>query len=174
MSRPLPVNISSLGAAWDSDVDGNFDKTFTQPFPIHESASLTEANVQSTFPAASFDRCLVWVNHSVIGYTLYWSNGASWIPYGSEKRTIRTSSTTTSQVITDKVVRFTGAGAVDYDFLTASAWAGVSVTVRNDAALAINLDPNSTELINGSATSLALAAGASATIYSDGTSLYTL
>jgi hypothetical protein len=174
MARPLKTTVSSQLAAWDAPVDANFTKIMQAPFPIHENASLTEANLQTTFPAASHDRCAVWVNHSVIGYTLYVSDGATWIPYGTERRPKRSVGATTTQVVSDKIVRFTGAGAFDYDFLTASAWKGQSVTIINDTSGNVNLDPNSTELIDGSSTSQVLAAGGRKTIYSDGTDLYTL
>lgn len=172
MARPVMVPILSGVQGWDGDVSDNFEVLFDNPLPIPQPAGLTESNLQSTFPAASYDRCVVWVNHSVVGYTLYWSDGTGWIPVLGIRSPKRESSATISQLRADAFVRFTGAGGVDYDFLTASAWAGRSVIVRNDSSGNVNLDPNASELINGVSSSLVLAATKTATIYSDGTELF--
>ncbi len=173
MSRPLKVPVDNGVNSWDGLLNDDLDILFSGPLPIHESASLTEANVESTFPAAQHDRCLVWVNHSVVGYTLYWSDGTAWIPMSA--RLPQTSLTaTTSQVRGDVWVRYTGAGSVDYDFLPAADWAGREVTIRNDASATINLDPNGTETINGggAGSPLVLAVGSTAVVRSSGAALF--
>ena len=172
MSRPVRIPINSGTQGWDGKIDDDLILILDAPLPLPQPTSLTESNLQSTYPAASFDRCVVWVNHSVVGYTLYWSDGTGWIPIQGIRAPQTSLTGTTTQVRADVWVRFTGAGSFDYDFLTASAWAGRSVIVRNDCSAAINLDPNGSELINGSSTSLSLAAGSTATIRSDGTALY--
>jgi len=173
MARPLRISVDNGLQSWDTLLNDNLIILFDGPIPIHANASLTEANLQTNFPAASHDRCIVWVNHSVIGYTLYWSDGTTWIPMEGPRKPTRSSSVTTTQLAADVRVQFTGAGTVDFDFLTASAWTGRNVIVRNDAAAAINLDPNGSETINGGGAGvpLALPAGSTATIYSNGTSL---
>ena len=173
MSRPLRIPVDNGVNSWDSLLNDNLIELFDAPLPIHTSASLTESNVQSTFPAASFDRCLVWVNHSVVGYTLYWSDGTAWIPMSA--RLPQTSLTaTTTQVRADVWVRYTGAGSVDYDFLPAADWAGREVTIRNDSSATINLDPNGSETINGggAGSPLVLAVGSTAVVRSSGTALF--
>lgn len=172
MARPSYVDIASGNQGWDGRMDDNFDIAGSAPIPIYENAGLTESNVTGTFPPAQYDRCFVWVNHSVIGYTLYWSDGAAWIPYGVERMPERALSATTSQAASDKFVRFTGAGAFDYDFLAVASWKGRTVWVRNDCTAAINLDPNGAELINGSSTSISLATGKTAMVYNSGSALY--
>ena len=173
MARPATGAINSGNQGWDGEVDDNFDILANAPLPTYESAAITSlAALETAFPAAAHDRCFAWINLTTYGYTLCWSNGTAWITYGIEKRPMRTSTVTTSQVITDKFVRFTGAGTVDYDFLAAASWAGVTVEVRNDTAGVVSLDPNASENINGSSTSLALAAGSTARIYSDGSALF--
>jgi hypothetical protein len=173
MSRPTLTPISSGNNGWDGNIDDDFDILADAPIPIKERTDIaTLAALETAYPAAAHDRCFIWINLTTFGMTLCWSNGTAWITFGMEKRPVRTSSVTTSQVITDKFVRFTGAGTVDYDFLTANAWAGVTVEVRNDTAAIVSLDPNGSENINGSSTSLSLAAGSTARIYSDGTALY--
>lgn len=173
MARPARISIPSETASWDGELEDNLAILFDAPLPIHEDAAFTTlALLQSSFPAANYARCFVWANLTTFGYCLVYSDGAAWIVYGGERRPLRALTGSASQLITDKFVRFSGAGPYTYSFLTASAWAGMTVEVRNDAVLAGVLDPNSTELINGSATSLALPAGSTARIYSDGTVLY--
>jgi hypothetical protein len=70
-------------------MDDNFKEIFDQPFPIHEATLLTEANVASTFAPAAYDRCLVWVNHTVYGKVLYASDGTQWLPFDPIHRITR-------------------------------------------------------------------------------------
>lgn len=175
MARPSPTPINSGNQGWDGEIDDNFDILSDAPIPIKERSDITSlALLEMAYPAASHDRCFIWANLTTYGYTLCWSNGTAWITYGSEKRPIRTSTVTISQLITDKLVRFTGAGAIDYDFLAAASWPGVEVIIRNDTAGVVNLDPNGSETINGggAGVALALAAGSTARAFSDGSALF--
>lgn len=175
MARPTTVPINSGNQGWDGDMDDNFDVIVDGPLPIKERTDIvTLAALEAAYPAAAHDRCFIWINLTTYGMTLCWSNGTAWITFGCEKRPIRSVSVTVSQLITDKLVRFTGAGAVDYDFLAAASWAGVTVELRNDSAGIVNLDPNGSETINGggAGVALALAAGSTARIFSDGAALY--
>lgn len=173
MSRPVRIPINDGVNDWDALINDNLVELFDAPIPLPQPASLTESNLQSTYPAASFDRCVVWVNHSVVGYTLYWSDGTAWIPVQGIREPQTNLTATTTQVRGDVRVRFTGAGSVDYDFLPAAQWAGRTVVVRNNAGAAINLDPDGTETINGggAGSPLSLAVGSTARIYSTGTAL---
>lgn len=173
MSRPLKIPIGSGTNDWDALLNDDLDILFDGPLPIHASASLTESNVESTFPAAQHDRCLVWVNHSVVGYTLYWSDGTGWIPVKGVRQPQTNLTATTTQLRADVRVRYTGAGSVDYDFLAAASWAGRTVEIRNDAGATINLDPDGSETINGGGAGapLVLAVGSTARVYSTGTAL---
>jgi len=173
MARPTPVSINSGNQGWDGDMDDNFDILTQAPFPIYESASITSlATLQSTFPAAAYDRCFIWINLTTYGYTLCWSNGTSWVTYGTEKRPLRSSAVTISQLITDKVVRFTGTTNT-YNLLAAASWAGITVEGRNDGSGNLTIDPSGAETINGAAT-LVIAAGGTFKIYSDGSAVYSL
>lgn len=174
MSRPLKIPIDNGVNDWDALVNDDLDILFDGPIAVHESASLTESNLQATFPAAQYDRCLVWVNHSVVGYTLYWSDGTAWIPVQGVRLPQTSLTATTTQVRGDVWVRYTGAGSVDYDFLPAAQWAGREITIRNDSGAAINLDPDGSETINGggAGVALSLAAGSTARVRSTGTALF--
>lgn len=170
MARPLRISINSGLQGWDALLNDNLILLLDKPIPLPDPG-VTESNVASTYPPASYAECVLWVNHSVVGKSLYWSDGTNWIPFGPRLPT-RTSSATITQLAADVRVRFTGAGTVDYDFLTASAWSGRTVIIRNDSSGTVSLDPNGSELINGSSSSLSLAAGSTATVFSDGTDLY--
>lgn len=173
MARPTRISIDDGVNDWDALINDNLAILFDAPLPISALASVTEANVETNFPAASYDRCVVWVNHSVVGYTLYWSDGTAWIPLSARQPQTNLTATTT-QVRGDVRVRYTGAGSVDYDFLAAASWAGRTITIRNDAGATINLDPNGSETINGggAGSPLVLAVGSTARVYSTGTALF--
>lgn len=175
MARPATTPINSGNQGWDGEIDDNFDILALAPLPIFEDGAITTlAALETAYPAAAHDRCVVWVNLTTYGYTLCWSNGTAWITYGMDKRPERTNTVTISQLITDKFVRLTGAGTIDYDFLAAASWAGHTVEVRNDTAGVVSLDPNGTEQINtgGAGVALSLPAGSTARIYSNGSALY--
>jgi hypothetical protein len=173
MARPALTPISSGAQGWDGDIDDNFDVLADAPLPVKERSDITSLTaLQTAYPANSYDRCAIWINHATYGYVLCWSDGTNWRFYGDQKRAKRELTGTTTQAITDQFVRYSGAGSVDYDFLAAASWAGCTVEIRNDAGAAINLDPNGTENINGSSTSLSLAVGSTARVYSDGTALW--
>lgn len=172
MSRPATVNVNSGNQGWDDRMDDNFHILTTAPLPIFESAAITTlAALETAYPAAAHDRCFIWINLTTYGYTLCVSNGTAWVTFG-DKRPIRSTTVNITQLITDKFVRFSGAGSNTYAFLAVSAWPGSTVEIRNDTATALLLDPNASELINGSATSLSLPAGSTARVYNDGTVLY--
>lgn len=174
MSRPVKIPVNNGVNDWEALLNDDLDILFDNPIPIPQPAGLTESNLESTYPAAQHDRCIVWVNHSVVGYTLYWSDGTSWIPVKGIRQPQRNLTTTTTQLRADVRVRYTGAGSVDYDFLPAAQWAGRTVEIRNDAGATINLDPNGSETINGGAAGapLVLAIGDTARVYSTGTALF--
>lgn len=77
MARPSLNNIDSGTGSWDATLNDQLAKLFDAPLPIHEHTG-DESDLASTFPAASYDNCLVWVDHSVNGWTLYHSDGSTW------------------------------------------------------------------------------------------------
>jgi hypothetical protein len=77
MARPAKNDIDSGIQNWHQKIDDNDEALFNGPLPIHEHTG-DESDLQSTFPAASFDRCLVMVDHSTLGWSIYGSNGTSW------------------------------------------------------------------------------------------------
>lgn len=173
MARPQKNDIDAGIQNWDGKIDDNDEALFNAPIPIHEHTG-DETDLEATFPAASYDRCIVWINHTIHGHwLLMFSNGTAWeaLPKDFQYNNL---TATTSQTVAHDFVRFTGTGTVDYDFLAAASWQGRIVKVRNDKTSGtLNLDPNGAENINGvSGGPLALAVGSTATIFSDGTELY--
>lgn len=86
MTRPLLATIASQAGAWDGDIDGNFNVLTAAPIPLHQDPALTESTLAATFPAASYAQCTTWVNHSVLGYVLYSSDGTNWYLHDVDRR----------------------------------------------------------------------------------------
>ena len=174
MTRPTKNDIDSGIQGWDGKIDDNDDALFNAPLPIHEHTG-DETDIEATFPAAAHDRCLVWINHTVLGFTLYISDGTSWLIADSRERSYLNLTSTTTQTTGDQFVHFTGTGTVDYDLLAVASWAGSTVTLRNDKSSGtMNIDPNGSEVINalGAGNPLVVTAGETVTIYNNGTQLY--
>jgi hypothetical protein len=174
VARPTLLDITAALEAWDAEVNTNNAILRDAPFPIHEHVG-DESDLQSTFAAAAYDRCLVWVDHTVLGWTLYVSDGTNWVVADSRERAYLNLTATTTQTIGDQFVHFTGTGTVDYDLLAVASWAGGTVTLRNDKSSGtMNIDPNGSEVINalGAGAPLVLAAGSTATLYNNGTQVY--
>ena len=87
MSRPTYVNtpLQSGMEGWDANVNDELSAlaatVLEAPFPAYQHAG-NQTDLATTFAAASYDRCLVWVNHTSLGWVLYYSDGTSWRIYG--------------------------------------------------------------------------------------------
>lgn len=79
MSKPLWSDVQSGAEGWDAAVQDNVEVLKSGPWPVYEHAG-NETNLASTFPASQHDRCVCWVNHTTLGWLLYWSDGTSWRP----------------------------------------------------------------------------------------------
>lgn len=77
MARPIKNDILSGIQGWDGAVDDNDEIALNAPFPIHEHTG-DESDLQATFAAAAYDRCLVWVDHTTLGWSVYVSDGVAW------------------------------------------------------------------------------------------------
>lgn len=176
MAFPQLTPVSSGVQGWDATISDNFAIVTTGPFPLHRSAALTEANLAATHPAASFDKCFVWVNHTVFGYTLYWSDGTNWQPFGFEKRTTALVTGAATLNGREDLVLLAGTPPYTVTLAPAANWAGKTVTLKLTVAGGIvTLDGNGSETIDGALTSVVLAAQwDSVTLYSTGTSILIL
>ena len=90
MARPSRDTIQSGVNGWDATTNDNFIRLYDRPLAIHEHVG-DESDLASTFAAASYDNCIVWVNHTVDGWVPYHSDGSTW-----EKLFIRFASDFTS------------------------------------------------------------------------------
>lgn len=99
MAKPALTTITS-SKSWDGEVNDNFDVLggSGDPVPVPRHAG-DETDLQTTFPAASFAECQIWVAHSTLGLVLAYSDGTSWIfPRGAAKADISASGTTADAV----------------------------------------------------------------------------
>lgn len=77
MTRPTRLTVSNGESAWDSKVNTNFQNILDKPFPLPRHTG-DESDLESTFPAANYDQCWIWVDHSTDGWTIYISDGTDW------------------------------------------------------------------------------------------------
>lgn len=79
MAKPAltPIDSSSQNN-WDAILNDNFVKLTGAPFPMHRYTGGDEVALESAFPAAAHEDCLVWITHSTAGNTLMASDGTSW------------------------------------------------------------------------------------------------
>jgi hypothetical protein len=175
MSRPIHVPLNNGNQGWDSTVNDNFTQAFSAPFPIDEHAG-DESNLQSTFAAAAYDRCLIWVDHTVLGWTLYFSDGANWAPYSSEKRAATAITTTAALAGTERVVLLAGSPTYTVTLAPAADWAGETIDFKLTVSGGIvTLDGDGAETIDGASTYVGLAAQYDhVRLYSDGTNIHIL
>jgi len=92
MARPSKRIIASGVAAWDADVDFNFDLLTGRPLAV------VQYDLAAELPTASeYDDCL-----AMVGSTLYISDGTDWSPYFGESANVADSTATTvEQMATD-------------------------------------------------------------------------
>jgi hypothetical protein len=173
MARPIKNDIDSGIQNWDGKIDDNDEALFNAPLPVHEHTG-DETDIASTFSAAAYDRCVVWVDHTVLGWVLMYSDGSNWLvlpqPHATDSFSV-----TTSQTASHDFVVFTGTGTVDYDLLAAANWPGRIVFVRNDKTSGtLNIDPNGSEVINDETggTAIAPAIGQTVMLISTGTKVF--
>lgn len=80
MARPTRLPIVSSQQGWDAPLETNLQNIMDKPFPMPETA-LTELTIQATYPAASYDRCMIWLEHTVNGWELWFSDGTTWAKF---------------------------------------------------------------------------------------------
>jgi hypothetical protein len=124
MARPSRDTIQSGVNGWDATTNDNFIRTFDGPFPIHEHTG-DESDLAATFPVASYDNCLVWVDHTIDGWVPYHSDGSTW-----DKFFTRFAGASPFTTLTDTPASYSGeanklvavnAGETALEFITAPA-----------------------------------------------------
>lgn len=135
MARPTKNDIDSGIQGWDGKIDDNDEVLFNGPLPIHEHVG-DETDLQATFPAASFDRCMVMVDHSSLGWSIYSSDGTVW-------RRIALLTPTAVTALTDST------GGTANDTLVAISGTGDDADLNNNFAdLVAKLNTIRTALVN--------------------------
>lgn len=169
MARPTKNTISAGQQSWDALVNSNFNALFTNPTPIPLHTG-NETNLQSTFAANQYDKCLIWVNHTVRGSTLYASDGTTWkivrevFPFQV--------STSIGISVTDAqdVVRIDGTSNITINLPAVATNAGRKIRfMKTGASGNITLDPSGGELVNGAATIVFSTQWQTVEAYCDGT-----
>ncbi len=77
MARPVIPTIDADLEGWDGPINDFALIARDKPFPIALLVG-TEAVLEATFPAAQYAQCLINVNHTTLGWTLYYSTGTTW------------------------------------------------------------------------------------------------
>lgn len=80
MARPTRLTVDNGTNAWDAKFNSNFQNLYDRPLPVALHTG-DETDLQTTFPAAQYDKCLIWVDHTTDGWLLYYSNGTSWAKF---------------------------------------------------------------------------------------------
>ena len=83
MAKPTftPPTVAGTAAGWDADVQDGFDQVkevfVDAPMPIPKHVG-DESDLEATWPAASYQECIAFVNHTVDGLILVFSDGTVW------------------------------------------------------------------------------------------------
>lgn len=173
MSRPLRTTIASGTQAWDGRMDDNLIKVFDQPIPVHEHTG-DETDLEATFPAAAYDRCAVWVDHTTEGFTLYVSDGTNWQPRDGGKQVVETVTGASTLGVEAQVVLQGGSLPYTTELPTAASMRGRTVTFKQTGAGTWTVDGNGAEQIDGGASITLTAAQQARQLFSDGTSWHVI
>lgn len=172
MPKPTRDNIQNSLNGWDATINNNFIKTMDGPLPVFLHTG-DETDIESSFPAASHNECLVMVDHTVVGMSLYVvdkdhpSGSAKWVAFSTFNSAAHTARNTTSSIGDDEIFTLTNpAGAITLTMPLASRTAGKTFVVKNLAAQIVTI--TSASNIDGAANFLLSVQYASATLYSDG------
>ena len=77
MAKPTLLGVQAGVAGWDADMNANMAVLRDAPMPVPEHDG-DESDLEATYPAADYARCIVFVEHSTLGWKLYASDGATW------------------------------------------------------------------------------------------------
>lgn len=77
MARPERVALQAGVGGWDANANDNFIAVFDKPYPIPLHSG-DETDLEATYAAASYDKCWIYVDHTVDGWTIYESDGVAW------------------------------------------------------------------------------------------------
>jgi hypothetical protein len=178
MARPTRTTIDNATLAWDALVNSNLQNLFDRPLAIALHSG-DQTDLEATFASASYDKCLIWVDHTVDGWTLYFSNGAVWAALttggggggGGGPMTLQ-SVTTTDTLDGDENLLAVCSGGTYTVTLPSAATVGDGhrVTVKRTSSGSITIDGDSSDTIDNASTFVLSIALSAVTLVSDGTS----
>lgn len=73
MTRPAFAPITSNVQGWDAPLNDDINILRLGPWPVYQALDSgldSLSDLEFTYPAANFDRCLVWVNDATKGWRL--------------------------------------------------------------------------------------------------------
>lgn len=123
MARPTRKPIDAGISAWDSPLNDDFIQVYDGPLPIHVHTG-DQTDLAATFPPASYDQCFAVVNHTTLGFLLYFSDGVAWQVW-KQRENFRTTSAAVVMVVDDGVI------------LTGDAGGAYNVTLPDPTALGV-------------------------------------
>lgn len=178
MAKPLRDAIQNGLNGWDSTVNNNFIKTFDRPLPIFLHTG-DESDIETSFPAASHEECIVVVDHTVLGLQLYVvdknhpSGGARWVLQSASDADAPVVRNTTSTLDwDDRKVLSNPAGAIVLTVRPAGEVAGKTIHIKNLSTFTVTVDATTEGLIDGAATFPLTVQYQSVTLYSDGSTYH--
>lgn len=151
MTRFARLTINNGENAWDAKANSMFQNLLDRPIPIPQHSG-DESDLASTWAASSYDRCMIWVDHTVRGWTLYWSNGTTWIPFGGSINVRTDGSATVTVDPADNLVIVTGSGGNTVNLPPAASAANAVIHIKNNTTGTITIDADGTETIDGALT----------------------
>lgn len=178
MSKPSRDNVVSSLNGWEADVNNNFIRLFDRPFPVFLHTG-DETDLETAFPAATHEECVVMVNHSVVGVVPYMVDKNH--PSGSEKWRIliddpkipTTQNSTGTLDWDDRMVVSNPGGNIEITLRPAGEMTGRTVTIKNVSVNTVTVRQNAS-LIDGVSTFVLSAQYEHVTIWSDGATYHVI
>jgi hypothetical protein len=176
MARPLRLTIDNATNGWDSKVNTNFQNQFNRPWAIALHTG-DESDIEATFPAAQYDKCLIWIDHSIDGWTLYYSDGSNWLELttggggGGGPMTIESITTTDTIGNTENTLAVCSGTTYTVTLPSAATvGAGHRITVKRTSSGTITIAPDGSDTIDAAASCLLDIPLMAVSLVSDGTS----
>ncbi len=85
MARPTKVEVESGIEGWDEEFNENLVTLFETPYPAPRypsdwATTKTIAQLETAYPAAQYEECIIFLKHAGVGAILMISNGTKWVP----------------------------------------------------------------------------------------------
>lgn len=150
MSKPTWKVISHGQEDWEADEDDNWSNLRDKPFPLYELDGdlYDETDLETQFPAAQYDRCLVWVKHSVLGWALYTTVAGSWFLLIGGAGTL---ATIMKEVTTEGITIVAGTGKMTFRMpfaMTVTEVRASLVGASSSGAVVVDINQDGTTILS--------------------------